>query len=527
MTQDARRDAALALHRFGLGPRPGLIAAIASDPRGALLAELERPGAGRIDDPELPSSAAASRAAFEARAARQAQRVIAQRAEKEAERLKAERQAAGAVGDEAAQTAGMATDTPKPAPQAEQGPPIERQMFLREIRARLDAASAAEIGFPERLVWFWSNHFCVSAGKVFNMAGGYEREVIRPHILGRFADMLLAAEGHPAMLFYLDNSSSIGPNSVAGINRTRGLNENLAREILELHTLGVESGYTQDDVTRFACVLTGWTIIPAANDPAHGSEFIFNRRMHEPGPQRVMDKTYADTGVEQGRAVLADVARHPAVAAHVARKLARHFVADEPPPALVERVAATFRARDGDVKAMLRTIVASPEFWAPDARRAKIKKPFEYVASAVRAMGGHVDARAGFLLARSAAEMGEGLYGAQPPTGYPDRAEAWVNAGALLARMNFALALTQRRLPGVTLDLSPLAVDRAAPDAALERLLTSLLHGAASAQTRAVPVAQLANPEIRRQTPDDRGPANTDVEKLAALVIGSPEFQRR
>ena len=239
-------------------------------------------------------------------------------------------------------------------------------------------------------------------------------------------------------------------------------------------------------------------------------------------------RSAAGGGREDGERVLSLLLHHPATATFIATKLVRRFVVDEPPPALVERVAATFRQTEGDVKAMLRTILASPEFWAADTRGAKIKKPFEYVASAVRAVDGHVvDVRAGFLLARSAAEMGEGLYGAQPPTGYPDRAEAWVNAGALLARMNFALALTQRRLPGVTLDLSPLAVDRAAPDAALERLLASLLHGTASAQTRAVLVAQLANPEIRRQTPDNRGPANTDVEKLAALVIGSPEFQRR
>ena len=174
------------------------------------------------------------------------------------------------------------------------------------------------------------------------MAGGYEREAIRPHVLGRFADMLLAAESHPAMLFYLDNSRSIGPEFVAGLIRTRGLNENLAREILELHTLGVRSGYTQDDVTSFAKVLTGWTIMPPATIPDHGGEFVFNPRMHEPGPQTVLGKVYArTTGVEQGRAVLRDLARHPATAAHVASKLARHFVADEPPPALVERLAKT------------------------------------------------------------------------------------------------------------------------------------------------------------------------------------------
>src|SRR5262249_27905374 len=211
---------------------------------------------------------------------------------------------------------GANADATKPAAASEQpaGPTIERQMFLAEVKARLDAASVAEIGFAERLVWFWSNHFCVSTDTVPNMVGGYEREAIRPHILGRFVDMLLAVEGHPAMLVYLNNSVSIGPHSVAGINRTRGLNENLAPEILELHTLGVRSGYTQDDVTRFACVLTGWTVVPPNDNPEHGAEFIFNPRLHEPGPQRVIDKTYADTGVAQGRAVLADLARHPAVA---------------------------------------------------------------------------------------------------------------------------------------------------------------------------------------------------------------------
>jgi uncharacterized protein (DUF1800 family) len=486
MTHDARRDAALALHRFGLGPRPGLIAAIASDPRGALLAELERPGAGRIDDPELPTSAAASRAAFEARAARNAQRVVAQRAEKEAERLKAERQTAGAVGDEAAQTAGMATDPPKPAPQAEQGPPIERQMFLREIRARLDAASAAEIGFPERLVWFWSNHFCVSAGKVFNMAGGYEREVIRPHILGRFADMLLAAEGHPAMLFYLDNSSSIGPNSVAGINRTRGLNENLAREILELHTLGVESGYTQDDVTRFACVLTGWTIIPAANDPTHGSEFIFNRRMHEPGPQRVMDKTYADTGVEQGRAVLADVARHPAVAAHVARKLARHFVADEPPSQLVERLEKIFRDTDGNLKAMARGLITAEEAWAPE--QTKLKRPCEWAVAMIRATGARGDPEP---FALGLGRLGEPLWTPPSPKGFDDDEATWIDG------------------IGQRLDIADNFAQRMADRIDQRELIETALGPLASNETRQA-VARAESPQ-----------------QALALVFMSPEFQRR
>src|SRR6267143_2218670 len=396
--------------------------------------------------------------------------------------------------------------------------------------ARIMLAVESERQLQEVMVDFWFNHFNVHAakGEVKWYLTSYERDVIRPHALGKFGDLLRATATHPAMLFYLDNWLSRRADFTVpfGANRgTRtGLNENYARELMELHTLGVDGGYTQADVTEVARAFTGWTI----DRPRDDARFVFRPLMHDRGEKTVLGtRLSAGGGRDDGERVLGLLVHHPATATFVATKLVRRFVVDEPPPALVERVAATFRGADGDVRAMLRTIVASSEFWAADARGAKIKKPFEYVASAVRAMGGHVDARAGFLLARSAAEMGEGLYGAQPPTGYPDRAEAWVNAGALLARMNFALALTQRRLPGVTLDLSPLAADAAAPDAALERLLAALLHGEASAQTRAVLSAQLGNPEIRRQTPDDRGPANTDVAKLAALVIGSPEFQRR
>ncbi len=369
MADDRTRDAAFALHRFGLGPRPGSIAALASDPRGALLAELDRPGVGRIDNPDLMTSAQSSRAGFEARAARNAQRVVAERAKKEAERMAAQ-------GEGMSAEAGKMADPAKPAEpavpqQAQQTPTPERLNFLKEVKARLDAALLAEIGFAERLVWFWSNHFCVSTFVVPNMAGGYEREAIRPHILGRFADLLLAAEGHPAMLIYLDNEVSIGPNSVAGINRTRGLNENLAREILELHTLGVRTGYTQVDVLTFAKVLTGWTIIPPNDNPEHGAEFIFNKRMHEPGPQRVIDKTYADTGVEQGRAVLADLARYPATATHVATKLVRYFIADEPPPPLVERLTKTFRDTDGDLKEVAKALVDVRRGLVRSARQAQ------------------------------------------------------------------------------------------------------------------------------------------------------------
>src|SRR5580704_4791707 len=316
MARDARA-AALALHRFGLGPRAGAIEAIVSDPRGALIDELDRPAAGLVAAGDLPSSGAANRAVFEFNAERNAKDKLARQ----------RREAAQKLAENTSQNTGMENEmaAPPEAPPAMAGQPepvpLPRQIFLDEAKARFDTAIRAEIGFVERLVWFWSNHFCVNADATV-MAGGYEREAIRPNVLGRFADMLQAADGHPAMLLYLNNALSIGPNSVAGINRDRGLNENLAREILELHTLGVRTVYSQADVTNFAKVLTGWTIIPTVSNPDHGGEFIFNKRLHEPGPQTIIGNIYPDAGVEQGRAVLGDLARHPATANHVAIKLA-------------------------------------------------------------------------------------------------------------------------------------------------------------------------------------------------------------
>ena len=245
--------------------------------------------------------------------------------------------------------------------------------------------AGADIGFAERLVWFWSNHFCVSADKIQSMSGAYEREAIRPHVLGRFTDLLLAAEGHPAMLFYLDNTVSMGANSIAGINRTRGLNENLAREILELHTLGVRSGYTQDDVIGFANVLTGWTLVPPATIPSMAANSPSIRVCTSPARRRCSAKLYEDETVEQGRAVLRDLAAHPATATHVATKLARHFVADAPPPSLVEKMAKTFRETGGDLKEVAKTLVSSPEAWSEPP--TKLKRPSEWVVGMVRATG--------------------------------------------------------------------------------------------------------------------------------------------
>src|SRR5262249_43817576 len=295
--------------------------------------------------------------------------------------------------------------TPPPVqPPRNPGPGVPQQIYLAEAKARFDAALGAEIGFVERLGWFLSDPFFLSAGKgnVRQICGAYEREAIRAHVLGRFGDMLLAAESHPAMLVYLDNARSIGPDSIAGLRQKRGLNENLAREILELHTLGVRSVYTQDDVTRFANVITGWTRVPFRQDvqraalaseasgqrgdsSARAGEFEFNARMHQPGSQSVIGRIYADTGGEPGRAVLAAPARHPATATHVATKLARHFVADEPPPALVERLSKRFLATQGDLKAVSKELVTAPEAW--EAPRAKLKRPGEWIIGALRAVG--------------------------------------------------------------------------------------------------------------------------------------------
>jgi uncharacterized protein (DUF1800 family) len=425
--------AALALHRFGFGPRAGTIAAIASDPQAALKAELDRPNAGQIDGPRLPSSDSAFRSVFEFNAARNA-------------RAKLARLAAAAAP--AMQPVMAATDDASPDNAAET--PLPQQIFLAEAAARFDAAHNAEIGFVERWVWFWSNHFCVSADTSV-MAGGYEREAIRPHVLGPFVDLLLAAESHPAMLIYLNDNLSMGPDSVAGINRGKGLNENFAREILELHTLGVRTGYTQADVISFAKVLTGWTLRPPVSDPDIGGRFVFIPRMHEPGAQTVLGKSYPDTGVAQGRAVLADLARNAATARHIATKLAIHFVADNPPASLIQRLARRFRDTDGDLKEVALALIAAPEAWSP--QQAKVKRPGEWIVAALRATGQQGEVR---RILGAERLLGEPLWRPPAPKGFPDDNAAWLNGVA--ERLQIAHAFAERIAAG----LDPVAVMEAA-----------------------------------------------------------------
>ena len=468
------KGAALALHRFGFGPRAGLINAIASDPRGALVAELERPKVGQIVDSTLQSSGASNRALFEFNAERAAQTKLAR-----LRRETAQRENPGMT-----ETA-MQSDAAPAAPAQPPPEPLGRTIFFKEAKARFDAAVQSDLGFVERLVWFWSNHFCVNADATV-MAGGYEREAIRPHVVGRFADMLLAAESHGAMLLYLDNAQSIGPNSVAGINRDRGLNENLAREILELHTLGVRSVYSQADVTSFANVLTGWTIRATVSDPDHGGEFVFIRRMHEPGPLAVIGKTYEDTGVEQGQAVLADLARHPETAKHVATKLVRHFIADDPPPALVDRLAQRFLDTDGDLKEVAKSLVTAPEALSPE--QAKIKRPGEWIVSYLRATGLSGDIR---RIVPATNLLGEPLWRPPAPKGFSDDNATWLDG--LAQRLEIANSFAQR--VGANHDAQAVA------DTALGPLLT--------AETRRAIAAAESKPQA------------------LTFLLMAPEFQRR
>jgi uncharacterized protein (DUF1800 family) len=478
--------AALALHRFGFGPRPGTITAVASDPRGALTAELDKPNAGTVPDAGLLSSGAANRIAFEFNAARLAHQRLEAR-HQEATKLVAQ----SATGQNSTiENAGMERRSeakpPTTTPQTPEPETPMRENFFREAKVHYDAAITADIGFVERLVWFWSNHFSVNAD-VTVMAGGYEREAIRPHVLGKFADLLLATESHPAMLIYLDNASSIGPDSVAGINRNRGINENLGREILELHTLGVRTGYGQDDVISLAKAITGWTIYPTADNPDHGGEFLFHPRLHEPGPETVLGKAYRDTGVEQGRAVLADLARHPATAAHVATKLARHFVADEPPLALIESLKKTFLETDGDLWQVSKALVEAPEAWSP--QQAKIKHPSEWLVACIRSVGlNNGDVR---RMVSALNLLGEPLWRPPAPKGFGDENGDWIDG--LAHRLDIANAFAQKYGEGLD------------PTAMLETALGPL----ASEETRST----VARAESRAQA--------------LTLLLMAPEFQRR
>jgi len=418
-------------------------------------------------------------------------------------------------------------------------------------QAKLLRAIYSERQLEEVMTDFWYNHFNIFIGKGPDryMISAYERDVIRPHALGKFKDLLVATAKSPAMLFYLDNWQSVGPDSdlarygpqqrpfrrgrfgapmprprpqQQGKNRPSGLNENYAREIMELHTLGVDGGYTQKDVTELAKVLTGWSIA----QPQRGGGFVFNPRAHQPGTKYVLGHKIGNSGENEGMEMLDILAHHPSTARFISRKLAMRFVSDDPPQALVDRMAETFRKKDGDIREVLRTMFKSPEFWAAGAYRAKVKTPLEFVASAARAGG--ADVQNALPLVQFMNRMGMPLYGMQPPTGYSMKAETWVNSSALLNRMNFALALGTGRLPGTYIDPKTLlqGTNPANAESALVAMEQRLLAGDVSPQTHAAMLKQLGDPQITQRKLDDPGRA-PNLGAIAGLIMGSPEFQRR
>ena len=365
------------------------------------------------------------------------------------------------------------------------------------IEAKLYRAVYSNRQLEEVLVDFWLNHFNVFSGKgpVRTLLTSYERDAIRPHVFGRFRDMLLATARHPAMLFYLDNWQS---RAASGDGSSAGLNENYGRELLELHTLGVDGGYTQDDVVNVARVFTGWTI----HEPNRYGEFFFNPAMHDREEKAVLGHRFSRGGGEdEGIKVIDMLAAHPSTARFIARKLAQRFVADDPPAVLVDRVASTFSRTEGNLRAVMETLLLSGEFLSEGAWRAKVKSPYEMVTSSLRAL--NADLTDTVPLAQRIADLGQPLYGKSEPTGYPNASGAWASSAGLLGRINLAAALTAGRVPGVSIDPRPFAEDP-------ERIATAVFGHPASSGIK---------------TP--AGTATQAPQSRAAVLIASPDFQRR
>jgi len=419
-------------------------------------------------------------------------------------------------------------------------------------QAKLLRAIYSERQLEEVMTDFWFNHFNVFAGKGPErlLLTPYEQNVIRPHAMGKFEDLLVATAKSPAMLYYLDNWLSVGPNSLQATGapmrpmmrrrrygppqfrqkanvkgkKSNGLNENYGRELLELHTLSVNGGYSQRDVTEVAKVFTGWTV----DKPEQGMNFRYDPRMHEPGPKFVLGHHIKPGGEDEGKEVLHMLATSPQTAHFISLKLAERFVSDDPPAELVDRMAKTFQKRKGDIREVLSTLFHSPEFWAEGAYRAKVKTPLEFVASAIRATGASVDDA--LPLARQLSDMGMPLYGAQPPTGYSMKGETWVSSSALLNRMNFALALTGGKVRGIKVDTGQLVGENppaADPTATLSTLEAKLLVTDVSRQTHDSIVAQISQPALPGKKSKPAQSKQIEVSGIAGLLIGSPEFQRK
>ena len=459
-----------AFNRFGLGAKPGDLALAGSDPRGFLREELRSSYAGVIGAGELPTTRKALQTHFleqyEKRMAREA--------------------AAMAPPQGAAMDAKPQDDKARP-----KEPNAEQRIFREEAMARFLAQISARSGLIERLVAFWSNHFAVSVAKggfVRASAGAFEREAIRPHVLGKFADLLIAVEQHPAMIFFLDNQRSIGPGSHAGRLDGKGLNENLAREILELHTLGVDGGYSQADVTTLARIITGWSFAEASSETGEPGAFLFKNNWHEPGAQTLLGRTYEHSGRAQGEAALRDLARNPATARHIATKFARHFVADQPPKDLVEALTKNFLATDGDLTELCRTLIDHDAAWR--APLTKMRTPQEFVVAAFRATGFPLKEPGPALNVVNA--LGMPLWQPGGPNGFADTASVWASPEQMKLRLDASWQMAQR-----VKDIEPMTA------------LETAFGEAVSKETRGT----IARAESRPQA--------------LALLFMSPEFQRR
>jgi uncharacterized protein (DUF1800 family) len=540
MARDSQA-ALVALNRFGFGARGGAsgdFVNAASDPRGFVKAGLSRPNGVLLELPGLLSTPALAAAVFayqaEIKLAREAAAKSGAAASEAAppppagdakENTKALRrnlslnsvamEMSGKAPDIKApdiKASGMETPDKAGANAAMQSteamqpnaamqpttakPPqplnIIQKTFRAEALARLQRAMISDSGFVERLVVFWSNHFCISANKgelARIWAGSFEREAIRPHVLGHFGDMLKAVEQHPAMLFFLDNQQSLGPDSPAGQNRKRGLNENLAREIMELHTLGVGGGYTQNDVTSLARIITGWTFAGRQGQLGTPGSFVFNANAHQPGAQLLLGKTYENNGVGQGEAALEDIARHPSTAKFIATKFVRHFVADDPPQALVARLQEVFRKSDGDLKALAAALVDSDEAWR--APPTKMRSPYEFLVATGRLLSQIPDEPSRYLGGLNL--LGQPLWTPAGPNGFPDTNAAWAAPEGMKLRLDISAQVASRL--GDNVDPRDL-LERAAADA--------------------------ASPETRRTI--ERAESR---QQALALLLMSPEFQRR
>lgn len=483
-------QAIIAASRFGYGAGPDGTVAIGGDPRGWLKAQLARP--------QIPSNFGGLPPS--------ADLVVTY------QQLQRQRRQAKADGDPPPRPVRMARLDPSPQGADARGGPEElmpaepamadpqkgqprfpeqkvlRQAVLAETGAKFDAVTGSATPFAERLVSFWANHFTVSGIRpvVRPLAGSFEREAIRPHINGRFEDMVLAVVQHPAMGLYLDNWVSVGPDSKVGLRDKRGLNENLGRELLELHTLGVDGGYREEDVRALARILTGWSIGgPRVGDPGH---FTFVPQIHQPGLKIFLGQTYPEAGMGEGLAAIRTIAHHPSTARHVARQLAVHFIADQPPQAAVDRLAQVFMQTGGDLHAVSAALVDQPEAWS--LYQQKIKSPFDLVASAIRATGRSLtpEQAVGTL-----DRLGQGLHMAPSPAGWPDDAAAWIGPEAVLRRVEWAQAYADQ----VGNEVDPVMLT----DAVLGDTIAPDQHQAiARAESRPAALAMLfASPAFQRR----------------------------